>query len=132
LIQVAAPGRTWLIDALALSDLAPLGPICSTATITKVIHNARFERRVLAKLGLELDGVFDTLEASRARHGHDAPGGHALATVVERELGLHLDKREQTSNWARRPLTQEQRLYAAADVEVLLAVMDSRGLGCQS
>ena len=122
LIQVAAPSRTWLIDALVLADFSPLAPVFASAVVTKVIHNARFERRVLAKLGLELDGVFDTLEASRARHGRDAVGGHSLSVVVRRELGHYLDKRLQTSNWARRPLTAEQRLYASVDAEVLLAL----------
>lgn len=64
--------------------------------------------------------MHDTLLASRSRHGRDAPGGHSLGAVVARELGLRLDKREQTSNWTRRPLSPEQLAYAAADVEVLV------------
>ncbi len=122
LIQVAAPDRTWLIDPLALPDLAPLAPILASPSITKVIHNARFERRVLAKLGFALDGVVDTLAASRARHGRDAPGGHSLSVVVHRELGVYLDKTQQTSNWGRRPLDEPQRWYAAADAETVMAV----------
>jgi ATP-dependent Lhr-like helicase len=122
LIQIAAPTRTWIIDPLALSGLDPLAPVFASAAITKVIHHAQFERRVLAKLGLALDGVFDTLDASRARHGRDAAGGHSLAAVVRRELGLHVDKTQQTSNWAQRPLTDEQLRYAAADAEVLLGL----------
>jgi ATP-dependent helicase Lhr and Lhr-like helicase len=122
LIQVAAPDRTWLVDALALSDLSPLAAVLASVATTKVIHNARFERRVLAKLGCVVAPVLDTLTASRARHGKDAAGGHSLSVVVHRELGLYLDKRQQTSNWARRPLAKEQRLYAAADAEVLLGL----------
>lgn len=122
LIQVAAPDRTWLIDPLALTDLSPLRPIFASSTITKVIHNARFERRVLAKLGFLLDGVVDTMVASRARHGHDAPGGHSLSVVAHRELGLYLDKAQQTSNWSRRPLDKSQGRYAAADAEILVAL----------
>ncbi len=121
-IQLAASDRTWVIDALALRDLAPLAPILASPNVTKVIHNARFERRVLAKLGLVLDGVFDTLEASRVRHGRDAVGGHSLSAVVHRELGAYLDKAQQTSNWARRPLVTEQVRYAATDAEVVLAL----------
>jgi ATP-dependent Lhr-like helicase len=120
LIQVAAVDRTWLIDALALSDLTPLAPVFASVTTTKVIHNARFERRVLAKVGLVLNAVYDTLEASRARRGEDAPGGHSLAAVVHRELGVHVDKRMQVSNWSRRPLSPAQRAYAAIDAEILL------------
>ena len=125
LIQIAAPTRTWIIDPLALTSLDPLAPVFASAAITKVIHHAQFERRVLAKLGLALDGVFDTLDASRARHGRDAAGGHSLAAVVRRELGQHVDKTQQTSNWARRPLTDAQLRYAAADAEVLLGLREA-------
>jgi ATP-dependent Lhr-like helicase len=122
LIQLAGPTCTWLLDPLALPALTPLAALFARADLIKVIHHAAFERRVLAKLGLELDGVFDTLDASRARHGRDAAGGHSLAAVVRRELGQHLDKAQQVSNWARRPLGEAQLRYAAADAEVLLAL----------
>ena len=104
--------RSRLVDVL--SGTRPL----------KVIHNARFERRVLAAVGIALDGVFDTLEASRQARGADALGGHSLAMVCERELGIALDKSSQTSNWSRRPLDADQLRYAALDAEVLLALYD--------
>lgn len=85
----------------------------------KVIHNAHFECRVLAAIGIALDGVFDNLETSR-RVG--AFGGHSLAMVCERELGIVLDKSSQTSNWSLRPLDADQLKYAALDAEVLLAL----------
>lgn len=88
----------------------------------KVIHNARFERRVLAAIGIALDGVFDTLDPSRRARGVDALGGHSLAMVCERELGIVLDKSAQTSNWSRRPLDADQLNYAALDAEILLAL----------
>ena len=40
-------------------------------------------------------------------------------------LGLRLDKSEQQSNWARRPLTQEQIDYAAADASVAVDIFKS-------
>lgn len=122
LIQLAAPDRTWLIDPLALADLSPLATILDNPRIAKIIHNARFERRILAKLGYAIDGVVDTLTASRARRGRDAAGGHSLSAVVHRELGHYLDKTQQVSNWSRRPLADAQRAYAAADAEILLAL----------
>lgn len=51
-------------------------------------------------------------------------GGHSLARVCERELGIELDKSCQTSNWSRRPLNPDQLRYAALDAEVLLALYD--------
>lgn len=122
LVQIAARHRTYLIDPFGVGDLKPLVDVLNGPSPLKVIHNARFERRVLASIGIALDGVYDTREASRRARGTDAPGGHGLATVCERELGLVLSTSEQVSDWSRRPLDAEQLLYAALDAEVLLAL----------
>lgn len=122
LVQIATRARTYLIDPFAVGDLTPLIDVMNGVRPTKVIHNARFERRVLAAVGIAIDGVFDTLEASRRARGSDALGGHSLAMVCERELGIVLDKASQTSNWSTRPLDADQLRYAALDAEVLLAL----------
>ena len=59
-----------------------------------------------------------TLEASRRLHGRSAK--HSLDVVCERELGIRLDKGQQTSEWCRRPLSEAQIRYAALDAEVLV------------
>ncbi len=124
LIQIATPAATYLIDALKVADLEALGEIFRDPSITKVIHHAPFERSVLGRYGLELNGVVDTLTLSRKRHGFKAEGGHSLRTVCQRELGSPLDKSEQTSDWSRRPLAKNQVAYAALDAEVLLPLFE--------
>lgn len=128
LVQIAMHSCTFLIDPFAVGDLKPIIDVLSGERPIKVIHNARFERRVLAALGIALDGVFDTLEASRRARGADALGGHSLAMVCERELGLALDKAPQTSNWSRRPLDPDQLRYAALDAEVLITLYERFGM----
>jgi ATP-dependent Lhr-like helicase len=122
LLQIATRKRTYLIDPFAVADLKPLLDVLNGSRPVKVIHNARFERRVLAAVGMSLEGVFDTLEASRRVRGPDVLGGHSLAMVCARELGITLDKASQTSNWTRRPLDPDQLRYAALDAEILLAL----------
>lgn len=122
LVQVATPERTFIIDPFAVGDLLPLQAVFGKPVPTKVIHNARFERRVLAQAGIDIAGVFDTMEVSRRIRGKDVLGGHSLAMVSERELGLSLDKSEQTSDWSRRPLDGDQMRYAALDAEILLVL----------
>lgn len=124
LVQIATRAKTYLIDPFGVGDLTPLIDVMNGPRPTKVIHNASFERRVLAAVGIAVGGVFDTMEASRRARGIDALGGHSLAMVCDRELGLALDKAPQTSNWSKRPLDGDQLRYAALDAEVLLALYD--------
>ena len=129
LVQIGVRDRTFLIDPFAVGDLDPLKAVLDAPRPCKIIHNARFERRVLGRVGIPLQGVYDTMEASRRVHGAKALGGHSLAMVSERELGLSLDKSSQTSDWSRRPLGADQLRYAALDAEILLALYDRLNQG---
>ena len=120
LIQLGDEETNYLIDPFEISDLSAFSELMGKESTRKLIHNASFERRVLGGLGIEIRGVIDTLKVSRGERGRKIPGGHSLAVVTERELGLLVDKTEQTSNWKRRPLSRSQERYAALDVEVLM------------
>ena len=120
LVQIGTPTASYVIDPLALDDLAPLADILEHQGIVKIIHNAAFERSVMATLNIAVVNVFDTLAASRRLRGKALAGGHSLAAVCARELNRQLDKTTQTSDWSRRPLSPAQLAYAALDVEVLI------------
>ena len=124
LIQLATRERVFIIDALELDDLEPLLRLLADVDVVKVVHNASFEKQVFRRYGGEIANVVDTLALSRIRRGREAEGGHSLAASCRRELGIDLDKSEQTSDWMRRPLTARQLAYAALDVEVLLPLWD--------
>ncbi|MFT4628276.1 MAG: ATP-dependent Lhr-like helicase [Myxococcota bacterium] len=123
LVQLASAHEVYLLDALELADLGPLGELLANPDVVKVIHNADFERSVLRKYGITIDNVVDTLARSRALRP-EATGGHSLKAVCARELGLEIDKGPQVSDWTRRPLTTRQEAYAALDAEVLLQLHD--------
>ncbi|MBK9069389.1 MAG: hypothetical protein IPL79_00035 [Myxococcales bacterium] len=71
-----------------------------------------------------MSDIFSTMDASAHAHGAEALGGHNLAMVCKRELGVSLDQVEDTSNWSRRPLGADQLHRAARDVEVLIALYE--------
>lgn len=124
LLQIAGQHATYLIDALDVPELAPLAPLLSSQSTTKVIHCADFEREVLGRHGLAIEPVIDTREVSRRVRGDAFDGDHSLRAVCARELKVALDKTEQTGDWTQRPLTERQVTYAALDAEVLLQLHD--------
>ena len=90
----------------------------------KVIHNARFEQRILAAVGITLEGVFDTLDASRQAHGRDALGGIAWLwslSASSASLSTGSDRRRTGADgrW-----NLDQLPYPALDEELLLVLHD--------
>jgi len=120
LLQIADDrGRAWLVDTLAVRDLAPLAPIIADAAVTKVLHGADYDVSTLRRdFGFQFAGVFDTMIAARFL-GRREFGLQALARA---ELGVELSKGAQKDDWSHRPLSARQEAYALADVEHLLAL----------
>jgi ATP-dependent Lhr-like helicase len=134
LIQCAGKHTTYLIDALDIPDLAPMAPLLSSQSTTKIIHYAAFEREVLGRHGLAIEPVVDTREMSRRLRREVIEEDHTLRAICARELNVELDKSEQTGDWTQRPLTERQIVYAALDAEVLLQLHDHfriRTVGCR-
>jgi ribonuclease D len=120
LIQLADDtGRTWLVDPLAVRDLAPLGPVIADARVQKVLHGADYDVTTLKRdFGFAFAGLFDTMIAARFI-GLPAVG---LQAVAQSELGIALSKDSQKDDWSRRPLTPTQERYAREDVRHLLSL----------
>ena len=124
LIQVGLRDATYLIDVLGVGSLEALIPVMGPDGPVKLIHNARFERRVLGGVGVPVENIYDTMRTSQRRHGKIA-GGHSLAAVCDRELGCRIDKSQQCSAWLTRPLSAAQVVYAALDAEILFDLHDA-------
>lgn len=115
LVQVAWAGQVVLIDPLAV-DITPLaGALSGGATI--VMHAARQDLEVLERAcGSVPTGLVDT-QLAAGFLGYTSP---SLSTLVERELGVRLPKADRLTDWLRRPLSDQQLSYAAADVSHLV------------
>lgn len=132
LIQLCVNGGVFVIDVFALPNAkAALAPLFAALQAVEVVgHNLQFDLRFLAKLGFVPGNVFCTMLAGQVLHAgerDDDTNGwikHSLAVVLERELGVTLDKRHQKSDWSRPVLTPEQLRYAARDVQHLLPLAD--------
>ncbi|HVA91500.1 MAG TPA: DNA polymerase, partial [Chloroflexota bacterium] len=91
---------------------------------TVVGHNLAFDLRFLMANGIEArTAIFDTYLASLVLDGGEhqgVKGYHTLAGLVERELGITLDKTEQKRGWDIPTLPPAKLAYAADDAAILL------------
>jgi ribonuclease D len=120
LIQVALPdGPVWLIDPLAVPDLAPLGRVFADPATCLVVHAGDNDLAHLKRRhAFVFAAVFDTAIAARLL-GLKALG---LDALLETLLGVRLPPSRQRDDWSARPLTPAQIEYAAADVLHLFAL----------
>ncbi len=116
LIQLRADeGPAWLVDPLADLDLAPLGAALSEVPL--LLHGGVMDLQILHReIGMRPCSVFDTqIAAGCAGDGFPI----RLQELVRRHLDLRVPKAETLSDWSQRPLSADQRRYAADDVLLL-------------
>jgi ribonuclease D len=121
LLQLSTRSETFVVDTLALDRLEPLAPIFNDALRELVFHDADYDLRLLDRdLGLHIGKLFDTKIAAQFL-GEPAIG---LGALVEKYLGITLDKKHQRADWGQRPLPPELLEYAAEDTRHLPALRD--------
>lgn len=123
LVQVSSRGVHALLDPLRLGarGLAPLVEVLQDRKCLKVFHGADYDLRTLDRdLGARVCGLADThIAAQLVGERHTG-----LARLLEKELGVRLNKALQRANWAVRPLSAAHRSYAAADTAYLEALLE--------
>jgi ribonuclease D len=122
LLQLSTRAETFVIDALAIDALDPLTQLFASPDTEVVLHDADFDLRLLARdFAIGVRGLFDTKIAAQFV-GEQAVG---LAGLVEKHLGIRLEKKHQRADWAQRPLPTEMLEYAAEDTRYLPALRDA-------
>jgi ribonuclease D len=119
LLQFYVCGEVFLVDALAPMDLNPLWSRLAKKHL--VMHGSDFDLRLLSDFcQFRAKSLFDTMLAAQLL-GRSRIG---LASLIEDNFGVKLDKDGQKANWSKRPITQKLLDYAALDVWYLPALRD--------
>jgi ribonuclease D len=119
LLQFYVCGEVFLVDALAPMELGALWHRLEKRHL--VMHGSDFDLRLLFDFcQFRAKSLFDTMLAAQLL-GHNRIG---LASLIEDNFGVKLDKEGQKANWSRRPITQKLLDYAALDVWYLPALRD--------
>ena len=129
LVQIAAGERIALIDPLSV-DLSLLRPLFESPAVA-VFHAAQQDLDVLTQsIGFVPARIFDT-QVAAGFIGYSSP---SLVTLASSLLRVTVPKGDRLTDWLRRPLTMDQRNYAASDVVHLPAIkarieegLDKRG-----
>lgn len=121
LLQLSSRNETAVVDPLSVTSLAPLGDVLANPGIEIVFHDADYDLRLLSQeYGFRGKNLFDTRIAAQLLN----EPGIGLAALLEKYLGVRLDKRYQRADWSARPLTPEMLEYAAADTRHLPVLRD--------
>lgn len=121
LLQIATEKGCYVIDPIRLPDLSLLRPIFSDRRIQKIFHGSDYDVRSLYRdFRIEVSNLFDTQVASRFL-GMPETG---LEAVLQKRLGISLNKKFQKKDWSQRPLSEEMVEYAAMDSIYLIALAE--------
>ncbi|NWW83776.1 MUT7 Exonuclease, partial [Rhynochetos jubatus] len=153
LLQIALKDEVFLLDLPRLLEKAEtesekeklpyfMQMLYSDAAITKLGYGMSGDLNSLAAtwsalkdMDKQAQGVVDLLRVDKQNVDVLSPeqsyeeGGFrqtekGLSLLVQHVLGKPLDKTEQLSNWEKRPLREEQILYAASDAYCLLEIYE--------
>ncbi|MFT4045543.1 MAG: ribonuclease D [Solimonas sp.] len=120
LIQIGDGEQAVCVDTLAFADLGPVLDLLYAPTSIKVFHAASQDLEILVHLrSVCPQPLFDTQIAATLLGVGDQIG---YAGLIEKRLGITIDKSLSRTDWARRPLTAPELAYAAADVSHLATV----------
>lgn len=119
LIQISLEGHDQLVDPLAGFKLDSLLDALNAHEL--IMHGADYDLRLLEKHHEFIpSAIFDTMLAARLLGERQ----FGLSALVEKFLGVKLDKGSQKADWAQRPLTPKMESYARNDTHYLKPLSD--------
>src|SRR5690554_1366670 len=117
LFQVADSQHSYLIDPLEIDEWQPFADLLTHPSVIKVFHACPEDLEVCRRLTGVLPSPLADTQIAAALAGLGSNLG--FQKLLEEILDIHLPKEETRSNWLQRPLSDNQVIYAVADVHFL-------------
>ncbi len=118
LLQINDSEEIYLIDTVLINEPKDNCSFLFSDSVIKILHSCKEDiEAVYSWAGRSMENIFDTQIADSFLNGEFSISYQGL---VEKILGIKVDKGETRSNWLRRPLRDSQLNYAASDVEFLI------------
>jgi len=129
IVQLSALHKAWIFQLEDAECRRAVGLLLSSPAVTKAGFGlGDDQRRIIHKLGVDLQGVLDLNVVFRER-GYRKDMGVRGAVAVMFNKRFIKSKKAATSNWANPKLTEAQIIYAANDAYGALRVYQALGLG---
>lgn len=120
LLQISNGKLAAAVDVVSLKSWQPLIDLLYRKDILKIFHAAHQDLEIFQQLcGAPPAPLFDTQPAA-ALLGYGEQVGYG--DLVQKELGITLEKGQSRTDWMRRPLSDKQIRYALDDVIYLCDV----------
>src|SRR5277367_493562 len=115
LVQIAGPASVAAIDPLAPGiDLTPLYDLMQDANLLKVFHAGRQDLEIFFHATAKVPApIFDTQVAAMVCGFGESASYESLVSKLAKAA---VDKSSRFTDWAYRPLTERQLIYALDDV----------------
>ena len=120
LIQISTASDIFLVDSMDFENEKFLKQIFEDKSILKIFHSARSDSTVLSNCkNIHINNIYDIQQAEKLITKGEIS---SYANLVEKYIGIKIDKSETNSNWLKRPLSEKQLNYAAEDVDYLMDI----------
>ena len=110
LVQVSSAESAFLIDPIAVQDLAPLARIFDNRKILKIFYSCTEDLEVLYQHCQTVPAPIFDCQIAGAFVGHEFTGGYQ--GLVSAMLDVQLSKHSTRTDWTKRPLSEAQLQYA--------------------
>ncbi|WP_411878376.1 3'-5' exonuclease [Polaromonas sp. YR568] len=129
IVQLSALDKAWIFQLEDAECRRAVGLVLSSPAVIKAGFGlGDDQRRIIRKLGTDLQGVLDLNIVFRERGYRKDMGVRGAVAVMFNKRFLK-SKKAATSNWANERLTEAQIVYAANDAYGALRVYKALGLG---
>jgi ribonuclease D len=119
LMQIFCGNTVYLIDPQYV-DIKRIFPFLEDESIEKIVFSFGEDLKLLHSLNCNPKNIYDISVAVKLLNYDKI----SLSDVVEKHLGITLEKGSQKSDWCRRPFSEKQKIYAANDVLYLPQIAD--------
>ena len=129
IVQLSSLDKAWIFQLEDAECRRAVGLVLSSPAVIKAGFGlGDDQRRIIRKLGTDLQGVLDLNVVFRERGYRKDMGVRGAIAVMFNKRFLK-SKKAATSNWANERLTEAQIVYAANDAYGAIRVYKALGLG---